>query len=53
MANYPRDLAHCTTLLIDLTQVERLQILDERRGEYIQKWHLRYKTSDISEMKQS
>jgi len=30
--NYPRDLAHCTTLLIDLTLGEHLQILGERRG---------------------
>jgi len=30
--NYPRDLAHGTTLLIDLTLGEHLQILGERRG---------------------
>jgi len=28
--NYLRDLAHCNTLLIDLTQWEHLQILGER-----------------------
>jgi len=32
MANYPRDLAHCTTLLIDLTLGDHLQSLGERRG---------------------
>jgi len=46
-------MAHCTALLIDLTLGEHLQILGERRGGYVQKWHLRYKTSDISETKQS
>jgi len=30
--NLPRDLAHCTTLLINLTLAEHLQILNERRG---------------------
>jgi len=29
--NYPRELAHCTTMLIDLSLGERLQILGERR----------------------
>ena len=40
------DLAHCITLLIDLT----LSLKDEG---YVQKWHLRHKNSDISEMKQA
>jgi len=35
-------MVHCTTLLIALTL-----------GEHLQKWRMRYKTSDISEMKQS
>jgi len=30
--NYPRNLAHCTTLLIDLTIGKHLQILGERQG---------------------
>jgi len=30
--NQPSNLAHSTTLLIDLTLWEHLQILDERRG---------------------
>jgi len=35
------DLAHCTTLLIDLTLEKCLQIWGERRaGRYVQKWHL-------------
>jgi len=35
------DLAHCTTLLIDLTVGKGLQIWGERRaGRYVQKWHL-------------
>jgi len=41
------DLADCTTLLIDLTLGEHLQILGERRRGYVHKWHLQYKTSDI------
>jgi len=44
------DMAHCITLLIDLTLGEHLQILSERRG-VCKKWHLRYKTNDISETK--
>jgi len=36
----PSDLACCTTLLIDLTLGKHLQILDERGGQYVQKWHL-------------
>jgi len=31
--NWLRDLAHCTTLVIDLTLGEHLQILGERRGD--------------------
>jgi len=45
--------AHCTTLLIDLPLGKRLQILCTRGAVYVQKWHMRYKTSDISETKQS
>jgi len=40
-------------LLIGLTIEERLQILGKRGGVYVQKCHLRYKTSDISETKLS
>jgi len=47
------DLAHRTALLICLTVGKRLQILGERGGVYVQKWHLRYKASNISETKQS
>ena len=46
-------MAHSTTLLIVLTLGEHLQIVGERRDGYVQKWHLWYKTSDISETKQS
>jgi len=43
--NNIRDLAHSTTVLIDLTLGKHFQILGERRGG-MQKWHLqmRYKT---------
>jgi len=37
MTNYPRDLAHSTTLLIDLTLAEHLQILGERARVHVQK----------------
>jgi len=55
LSNYLRDLANCTTLLIDQTLREHLQILGERREgiRYVQKWHLRYKTGDIPKTKQS
>jgi len=46
-----RDLAHCTTLLIDLTRGTSPNFGRKTRG--LQKWHLRYKTSDISETKRS
>ena len=44
-------MAHCTTLLIHVTLGKQLQI-SGKKG-YVQKWHLRYKTSNISETKQS
>jgi len=47
------DLAHCIVLLIDLILGEHLHTLGERRRGYEQKWHLRCKTSDISETTQS
>jgi len=45
-------MAHCSTLFIGLTLGEHLQIFGENEG-YVQKWHLRYKTSANYETKQS
>jgi len=52
--NYPRDLARYTTLLIDRFNYRGTSpnFGWKTRG-YVQRWHLRYKTSDISEAKQS
>jgi len=47
------DLAHGTTLPIDLTLGERLQMLGERGGVCVPKWQLRYKISDNSQTRQS
>ena len=47
------DLAYCTTLLNDLPLGEHLQILGKTRGGMFQSGIFQYKTSDISETKQS
>jgi len=45
-------LHYTAQLLIDLTLGVHLKILGKDEG-YVQKWHLRYKTRDIYETKQS